>query len=137
MPSTRSAPRSKSASTPSQSRKIWPRIRSGGTPAKGAGSGRPAGGAEAARLDGDRAYVVAGHIGRGELGADVGLELGRRAAAVADQERGGVAAFDAAGDIGVQAFDAVGESDPLEELQSAIDGRRLRRRARVVGGNQV
>ena len=54
-----------------------------------------------------------------------------RAATVADQEGGGmsrrVSGDGGAGDIGADGGDAVGQTLALEELQGAIDGRRLGR----------
>ena len=47
-------------------------------------------------------------------------------------------ALHAAGDIGVQALDPVREAQPLQELQRAVDGRRLRGLAGLAeGGDQV
>ena len=85
-------------------------------------SGRPAGRAEAARLQGQRPHDVARLGGGRELGVEVRLELLGGAAAVADQEGRPVAlAVDPAGHIGVQTLDPVGETQPLQEFQGAID----------------
>src|SRR5690349_13460587 len=89
----------------------------------------PAGGAETAGLQGHGSDDVAGGRRGGQLRSEVRLELLGRSAAVADQEGRGVPTLDAAGDVGVQAFDAVGEAEPLQEFQGAIDGGRLGRLA--------
>ena len=64
----------------------------------------------------------------GQLRREVGLELFGRAAALADQERRLVLrAVETAGDVGVQALDAVREAQALKELERAVDGGRLGR----------
>jgi hypothetical protein len=81
-------------------------------------------------LDGHGGQGVAGRrAGRDDLGAGLGLDLAGGAAAVADQEGGVVADLaHAAGDIGVEALDAVGEALFFEEFEGPVDGRRLGRR---------
>ncbi len=86
--------------------------------------------AEAADLDHGAAHLEVHRLDLlGEFAEAVaGMKLAGRTAILADQEDGGVAVIPvAAGDEGVEAFDAVGEAHLQQEIERAIDRGRLGR----------